>query len=119
MSEVLEDIIEQFPEFLTDEPINGGDLVEVIGGMITRYEENRPKPPEPSHWTDIDGYPVKDWQYQVANGDTRLGYLDWTKHAEESDTVPMRTIQCADCGTKSHFDAIGQVCSTCNRGIIV
>ena len=39
--ETLEDIIEAFPEFLTDEPVNGGDLVEFIGGMIQRYEANR------------------------------------------------------------------------------
>ena len=39
--ETLEDIIEAFPEFLTDEPVNGGDLVEFIGSMIVRYEENR------------------------------------------------------------------------------
>ena len=22
-------------------------------------------------------YPLSDWQYEVANGDTRLGYQDW------------------------------------------
>lgn len=22
-------------------------------------------------------YPVRDWQYEVANGDTRLGYDEW------------------------------------------
>ncbi len=42
--ETLEDIIEAFPEFLTDEPVNGGDLVEFVGDMITRYEANRPRP---------------------------------------------------------------------------
>jgi len=47
--DVLEDIIEAFPEFLTDEPVNGGDLVEFIGGMITRYENNRPKPTGENH----------------------------------------------------------------------
>lgn len=45
--ETLEDIIEAFPEFLTDEPVNGGDLVEFIGDMIQRYEANRPKPQRP------------------------------------------------------------------------
>ncbi len=40
--ETLEDIIEAFPEFLTDEPVNGGDLVEFIGAMIHNYEANRP-----------------------------------------------------------------------------
>ena len=42
---VLEDIIEAFPGFLTDDDVNGGDLVEFIGDMITRYEANRPRPP--------------------------------------------------------------------------
>jgi hypothetical protein len=22
-------------------------------------------------------YPLEDWQYEVANGDTQLGYTDW------------------------------------------
>jgi hypothetical protein len=43
-AEILEDIIEAFPGFITDEPVNGGDLVEFIGDMITRYEANRPQP---------------------------------------------------------------------------
>ncbi len=46
--EMLEDIIEAFPEFLTDEPVNGGDLVEFVGAMIVRYHTYllmpRPKP---------------------------------------------------------------------------
>jgi hypothetical protein len=43
-AEILEDIIEAFPGFITDEDVNGGDLVEFIGDMITRYEANRPRP---------------------------------------------------------------------------
>lgn len=35
-----------------------------------------------SHWDDHPDYPVKDWQYEVANGDTRLGYKDWVEHQE-------------------------------------
>lgn len=42
--EILEEIIEAFPGFLTDDDVNGGDLVEFIGGMIARYEQNRPTP---------------------------------------------------------------------------
>ncbi len=30
-------------------------------------------------------YPLEDWQYQVANGDTRLGYEDWVAHMKEMD----------------------------------
>ncbi len=48
MTELIEDIIEAFPEFLTDEPVNGGDLVEFIGGIISRYEQLRPRPSKAS-----------------------------------------------------------------------
>ena len=28
-------------------------------------------------WADHPDHPVADWQAEVANGDTRLGYWDW------------------------------------------
>ncbi len=28
-------------------------------------------------WEGLDRYPVEDWQYEVANDDTRLGYWEW------------------------------------------
>lgn len=31
----------------------------------------------PCPWDEQPGHPVEDWQYEVANGDTRLGYLEW------------------------------------------
>lgn len=30
-----------------------------------------------SHWEEHPEHPASDWQYEVANGDTRLGYWDW------------------------------------------
>lgn len=30
-------------------------------------------------------YPLKDWQYEVANGDTRLGYEDWVERKQENE----------------------------------
>lgn len=33
-----------------------------------------------SHWDEDTGYPVKDWQYEVANDDTRLGYAAWVEN---------------------------------------
>ena len=30
-----------------------------------------------NHWDSHPDFPVEDWQYEVANNDTRLGYLDW------------------------------------------
>lgn len=40
---LIEEIIARFPEFLTDEPVNGGDLVDFIGDIVRDYEKNRPK----------------------------------------------------------------------------
>jgi hypothetical protein len=34
----------------------------------------------PDPWEEVPGYPVKDWQYEIANGDTRLGYREWRLH---------------------------------------
>lgn len=30
-------------------------------------------------------YPLSDWQYEVQNGDTRLGYDEWVEHCLERD----------------------------------
>lgn len=32
-----------------------------------------------------DAHPVSDWQYEVANGDTMLGYLEWLQHQIEAN----------------------------------
>ena len=40
--------------------------------------------PKTSHWSDNPDWPVEDWQYEVANGDTRLGYSEWVDHNLES-----------------------------------
>jgi len=45
------------------------------------------EPPDP--WIDYPQYPSVDWQTEVANGDTRLGYLDWVLARTEADhSVP-------------------------------
>lgn len=31
-------------------------------------------------WGECPEYPVETWQYEVANGDTRLGYDEWVKN---------------------------------------
>lgn len=28
-------------------------------------------------WTEHSKYPLEDWQYEVANDETRLSYWDW------------------------------------------
>lgn len=34
-------------------------------------------------WENHSDFPVKDWKYEVANGDTRLGYAAWREHQLE------------------------------------
>jgi len=36
-----------------------------------------------SHWEDDPEFPSGDWKYEVANGDTRLGYLEWVKQKRD------------------------------------
>lgn len=36
-----------------------------------------------SHWDENPDYPVDDWKTEVANDDTRLGYLDWVEARSE------------------------------------
>ena len=37
------------------------------------------------YWDDRSDYPVEDWQYEVTNGDTRLGYHDWLTRMREDE----------------------------------
>jgi hypothetical protein len=32
-------------------------------------------------------YPLSDWQYEVSNGDTQLGYAEWCLHKAEADSA--------------------------------
>ena len=36
-----------------------------------------------SIWDDDPDHPVADWQYEVANNDTRLGYWQWVEAQRE------------------------------------
>ena len=38
-----------------------------------------------SHWDTDETYLVRDWKYEVANDDTRLGYAEWVEHQREAD----------------------------------
>ena len=37
-----------------------------------------------SHWEDDPEFPAEDWKYEVANGDTRLGYREWVEHQRDA-----------------------------------
>jgi hypothetical protein len=52
----------------------------------------------------MSGFHLKDdWRYEVANGDTVLGFKEWCEHKEESDRYDREaadetTVQCFSCG---------------------
>ena len=47
------------------------------------------KPPEPRDpWGSDPQYPRDDWAYEVACGDTSLGYWDWVDHERENAENP-------------------------------
>jgi hypothetical protein len=35
--------------------------------------------PETDYWEEDPDYPVADWKYEVANGNTRMGYWEWVE----------------------------------------
>jgi hypothetical protein len=39
----------------------------------------------PAWGIDDESYPFSDWQMEVANNDTRVGYLTWLDHKREGD----------------------------------
>ncbi len=39
--------------------------------------------PVRDHWEEDADWSSSDWQYDVANGDTRLGYTAWIEHNQE------------------------------------
>jgi hypothetical protein len=37
-------------------------------------------------------FPMEDWQYDVANGDTKMGYAEWLEHNMEAHRHDMEDI---------------------------
>lgn len=37
-------------------------------------------------WSDDPDYPSDDWKYEVANDQTRRGYLDWVAAMREQES---------------------------------
>jgi len=35
------------------------------------------------YWDEYPNFPVRDWIYDITNGDTRLGYWDWVRAKAE------------------------------------
>ncbi len=45
--------------------------------------ESDPRLEAGGYWDDDPEFPVQDWQYEVANGDTRQGYHEWKESQRE------------------------------------
>lgn len=58
---------------------------------------------------DTDRWSLDDWKYDVANGDTRLGYEDWVRHNMEADTAG----HCPDCDTLRDAPTDQEKCWKC------
>ncbi|WP_454883019.1 hypothetical protein [Sphingomonas oryzagri] len=44
-----------------------------------------PAPASSDHWKDDPGHPAGDWRNEVANDETRLGYLEWIAARVDSE----------------------------------
>ena len=69
---------------------NDGEEIGAI--QIRRMTENRAIAFLFAFETDAADAPVSsfsDWQFEVANGDTRLGFDAWTQHNAERDGAPV------------------------------
>ena len=49
----------------------------IAGGQSDLMEQAKAVPAKISYWEDDPEFPVEDWKFEVANGDTRLGYYEW------------------------------------------
>lgn len=73
--------------------IHGNEsLPSAVGGIWREYdkegelfEEGTPEWFEAKHGQEHPEWPKSDWQYDVVNGDTKLGYWLWVAHNVESE----------------------------------
>ena len=59
----------------------------IAGGrpdLIEPYRHPNAPTAKIPHWEDDPDFPSEDWRYEVANGDTRLGYHQWVEHQREA-----------------------------------
>jgi len=70
-------------------------------------------------------YPVSDWQYDVANGDTKLGYHEWVLHKieaeeiESNEGIPLRSSEDKEAAMDNKKAAISQPTSGEDEGFNV
>lgn len=52
----------------------------------------RERGPEPDPWEDDAVHSGEDWRYEVANGDTRLGYREWVEAQRANEGGTLRIV---------------------------
>ena len=79
------DLLEALLEFIKDTEAAGPD--HIAGDwpdLIETYKHAKAAISRISHWEDDPEFPSEDWKYEVANGDTRLGYREWVEHQRDA-----------------------------------
>lgn len=74
---IIRDLLAEWPE---------RELCAPPREVIARLEEMLP--PD-DYWGEDESWPVSDWAFAAANGETRLGYWEWVKEVRslyEEDT---------------------------------
>lgn len=52
--------------------------------LIETHKQAKAVTDKVSHWKDDPEFPSEDWKYEVANGDTRLGYREWVEYQRDA-----------------------------------
>ncbi len=56
----------------------------VACGQPDLTETHKPTAAKIPHWEDDPDFASEDWRYEVANGDTRLGYREWVAQQRDA-----------------------------------
>lgn len=67
-----------------EEPIHFTHFARRINSQLRRIFESPDPPPPPNPLGEHGNHPRSDWRYEVANGDTTLGYWEWVEQQIES-----------------------------------
>lgn len=61
---------------------------ETVDFLVNNYDkvmdDDSSLPESRNPWAEDPEFPVSDWQYEVRNNDTRLGYHEWVEHQKEA-----------------------------------
>lgn len=60
-------------------------MTQELGTMTTAEYARHLAETNGGTWGSHRRYSVADWQYEVANNDTRLGYWEWVAHQIDAE----------------------------------